>query len=166
MSSGLIEGATFIGADLSDTNFEGISFIVRNSDDLIQTSTRTFTNIVHMVDSDCRLGDGTMKYCLESWEKIKKSMNAYAVIAMRIQVSGDDVTIKSVSTFEFDEANLRGANLSGSDLAFGFLSSADLTNADLSNAILTGADLTDANLTGAILTEAVLNCKNHPICVN
>jgi uncharacterized protein YjbI with pentapeptide repeats len=166
VSSGLIEGATFIGADLSDTNFEGISFIVRNSDDLIQTSTRTFTNIVHMVDSDCRLGDGTMKYCLESWEKIKKSMNAYAVVAMRIQVSGDDVTIKSVSTFEFDEANLRGANLSGSDLAFGFLSSADLTNADLSNAILTGADLTDANLTGAILTEAVLNCKNHPICVN
>ena len=166
VSSGLIQGATFIGADLSDTNFEGISFIVRNSDDLIQTSSRTFINMVHMVDSDCRLGDDTMKYCWESWKKIKKSMNAYAVVPLRIQVSGDDVTITFVPTSEFIEANLRGANLSGSDLTLGFLSSADLTNADLSNAILAGADLTDANLTGVISTEAVLNCKNHPICVN
>ena len=166
VSNGLIQGATFVGADLSDTNFEGISFIVRNSDDLIQTSSRTFINIVHMVDSDCRLGDGTMKYCWESWEKIKKSMNAYAIVPLRIQVSGDDVTITFVPTSEFIEANLRGANLSGSDLTLGFLALADLTNADLSNAILTGADLTDANLTGVISTEAVLNCKNHPICVN
>jgi hypothetical protein len=119
-----------------------------------------------MVDSDCRLGDGTMKYCWESWKKIKKSMNAYAVVPLRIQVSGDDVTITFVPTSEFIEANLRGANLSGSDLTLGFLALADLTNADLSNAILTGADLTDANLTGVISIEAVLNCKNHPICVN
>ena len=166
VSSGLIQGATFFGADLSDTNFEGISFIVRNSDDLIQTSSRTIINMAHMVDSDCRLGDDTMKYCWESWKKIKKSMNAYAVVPLRIQVSGDDVTITFVPTSDFTEANLRGSNLSGSDLTLGFLSSADLTNADLSNAILTGADLTDANLTGVISTEAVLNCKNHPICVN
>jgi len=166
VSSGLIQGATFIGADLSDTNFEGISFVVKDNNGLIQTSTNTFINMVHMVDSDCRLGDGTMKYCLESWKKIKKSKNAYAVVPLRIQVSGDDVTITFVPTFEFDEANLRGANLSGSDLTLGFLEMADLTNADLSNAILTGADLTDANLTGVILIEAVLNCKNHPICVN
>ena len=166
VSSGLIQGATFFGADLSDTNFEGISFVVRDNNGLLQIYTRTFTNIVHMVDSDCRLGDGTMKYCWESWKKIKKSMNAYAVVPLRIQVSGDDVTITFVPTSDFTEANLRGANLSGSDLTLGFLSSADLTNADLSNAILTGADLTDANLTGVISTEAVLNCKNHPICVN
>ena len=166
VSSGLIQGATFMGADLSDTNFEGISFVVRDNNGLIQIYTRTFTNIVHMVDSDCRLGDGTMKYCLESWEKIRMSLNAYALVPLRIQISGDDVTIKFVPTSEFDEANLRGANLSGSDLTLGFLTLADLTNADLSNAILTGANLTDANLTGAILTEAVLNCKNHPICVN
>ena len=99
VSSGLIQGATFIGADLSDTNFEGISFIVKNSDDLIQTTSRTFINMVHMVDSDCRLGDDTMKYCWKSWEKIKKSMNAYAVVPLRIQVSGDDVTITFVPTF-------------------------------------------------------------------
>nr|AIE98004.1 putative low-complexity protein [uncultured marine thaumarchaeote KM3_03_H02]AIE98040.1 putative low-complexity protein [uncultured marine thaumarchaeote KM3_03_H03] len=171
VSSGLIQGANFMGADLSDTNFEGISFVVRDNNGLIQIYTRTFTNIVHMVDSDCRLGDGTMKYCLESWEKIRMSLNAYALVPLRIQISGDDVTIKFVPTSEFDEANLRGANLSGSDLTLGFLTladltNADLTNADLSNAILTGANLTDANLTGAILTEAVLNCKNHPICVN
>ena len=166
VSSGLIQGATFFGADLSDTNFEGISFIAKNSDDLILTHTKSFDNIVHMVDSDCRLGDDTMKYCWESWKKIKKSMNAYAVVPLRIQVSGDDVTITFVPTSDFTEANLRGANLSGSDLTLGFLSSADLTNADLSNAILAGADLTDANLTGVISTEAVLNCKNHPICVN
>ena len=166
VSSGLIHGATFFGADLSDTNFEGISFIAKNSDDLILTRTNSYDNMIHMVDSDCRLGDGTMKYCWESWEKINKSMNAYAVVPLRIQVSGDYVTITFVSTSEFFEANLRGANLSGSDLTLVFLASADLTNADLSNAILTGADLTDANLTGVISIEAVLNCKNHPICVN
>ena len=166
VSSGLIQGATFVGADLSDTNFEGISFIAKNSDDLILTRTNSYDNMIHMVDSDCRLGDDTMKYCWESWKKIKKSMNAYAVVPLRIQVSGDYVTITFVSTSEFFEANLRGANLSGSDLTLGFLSSADLTNADLSNAILAGADLTDANLTGVISTGAVLNCKNHPICVN
>jgi uncharacterized protein YjbI with pentapeptide repeats len=117
-----------------------------------------------------------MKYCLGSWQKIRDSLHAYAVVPLKIQVSGDDVIIMFVSNSDFSLANLRGANLSGSDLTLGFLDYADLTHADLTHAdlthanlnhaILTGADLTDANLTGVISTEAVLNCKNHPICVN
>ena len=175
-----IFGSTFKSADLSNANFEGISFIARNSDDLILTYSSTFSNMLHMVDSDCRLGDGTMTYCWESWEKIKKSRSAFATIPLSIQVSGDEVTVTYVPTSEFMGANLRGATLSGSDLALGTLALADLSNAILTGAVLTDSNLTNANLTNAILTNAnltnaildgaildgtILDCKNHPVCV-
>ena len=169
ISSRLIHGATFIAADLSNTNFEGISFVSRDDDDVIQLYVIRIEDQAHLVDSDCRLGGGAIKYCLESYKTLKNQNTIYGLAPQELQVSGNDIILTGVSVSEFIDANLRDANLSGSDLSLASMVNADLTNANLTNANLQLADLRDANLQGAILDYAILSnanlkCVNHPIC--
>ena len=169
ISNRLILGATFIAADLSNTNFEGISFVNRNDDDVIQIYAIRIEDQAYLVDSDCRLGGGAIKYCLESYKTLKNQNTIYGLAPQELQVSGNDIILTGVSVSEFIGANLRNANLSGSDLSLASMVNADLTNANLTNANLQLVDLRDANLQGAILDYAILSnanlkCVNHSIC--
>ena len=133
ISDRLIHGATFIAADLSNTNFEGISFVDRD-DDEIQLSAIRIEDQAHLVDSDCRLGGGAIKYCLESYMTLKNQFTIYGLAPQELQVSGNDIILTGVSVSEFIDANLRDANLQGAILDY------------------------------AILSNANLKCVNHPIC--
>ncbi len=164
ISSKLIHGATFIAADLSNTNFEGISFVSRNDDGMYGLYAIHIEDQAHLVDSDCRLGGGAIEYCLESYKTLKNQFTIYGLAPQELQVSGNDIILTGVSVSEFIDANLRNANLSGSDLSVASMINADLTNANLTNANLQLANLQDAVLDYAILSNANLKCINHPIC--
>ena len=137
--------------------------------DEIQLSAIRIEDQAHLVDSDCRLGGGAIKYCLESYVTLKNLNTIYGLAPQELQVSGNDVILTGVSVSEFIGANLRGANLSGSDLSLASMVNADLTNANLTNANLQLTNLHHANLQGAILDYAILSnaylkCVNHTIC--
>ena len=68
-----------------------------------------------------------------------------------VDLSGVNLSGKTLSGVDFSEANLSRANLSGAQLNV-----ANLSGANLSGAKLNGADLSEANLCGANLSRADL----------
>jgi uncharacterized protein YjbI with pentapeptide repeats len=189
-----IEASVFIGANLSNTNFEGIMFPNKNDQGHLIIYEFKMINGAHLANKS--LSE------LTSNVQIKKFFGSW-VIAKK--VVGNDLFLKYIRFNDFSKANLHNTNLSNADLTSTFFTQADLTNADLSNAILKGsnaskanlhnanlsnadltgvvfsqADFTNADLSNAILSKtildnaifnnvilngAILNCVNHPICI-
>ena len=163
ISNALINGAQFIKANLSNSNFEGIDMASKI------VSTSIFKNKAHLNN----LSD---KDLFENIFGEQKNM-----LLVSKEVRGNDLSITYVYINNFDHANLENANFKNANLRITNFNSANLTNADLSganlrNAFLGNADLSNANLEGtnlqdaildnAILSNANLKCLNHPICLN
>ena len=171
VSNKSVIGVVFMETDLSNANFEGVSF-ASNIHTIILEG-RAYLDDMNLVELSNHL----------------RKEGAHTVWVTKKEVIGKDLEIKFIRFVDFTNANLQNVNFSNADLTIALLKGADLTNANLSNAILQGvnlsnanlqnvnfsnadlskallrgADLTNANLNGAVLDGAILSCKNHPIC--
>ena len=158
-----LHDASFIDANLSDSNFEGVNLSHQG------VYHEVFKNKAHLKNLP------EMSLLVEDlWESC-------CPYILSLEVHGNDLDVYFVLYNDFKDANLENTNFKYADLRFAGFSSADLTNADLSGADLRkayfgNADLSNANLEGAnlqgtvlnnaILTGANLKCINHPICNN
>ena len=194
ISNKFIEASVFKGANLSNTNFEGIMFPNKNDQG-------------HMIIYEFKMINGAhlANKSLSELSLELHSKKFFGRWVIEKKVVGNDLLVKYIHFNDFSKANLHNANLSNADLTSTFFSQADFTNADLSNAIIKGANaskanlhnanLSNADLTGAffpqadftnadlsnailsktildnailnnvILNGAILNCVNHPICI-
>jgi uncharacterized protein YjbI with pentapeptide repeats len=184
-------GIIFIDANLSNSNFEGVTL----------SPTQVFT--IHSENARAKI-EGVTYHPLEFM--IKLLGNGYVedvgyigldnIDIISTEISGNDLVVKFVFFNNFARANLENANfknadlllvnfhsanltnadLSGADLRNALLNHADLSNANLQGADLSGADLSGADLSGADLSSAalsgvvydqytILKCVGHPICV-
>ena len=165
----IVDGISFIDANLSDSNFEGVDLAPK------EVYSNTFENKAHLINLGSK---GIVEALLAD--------HLYIFITSK-EVSGNDLTVNYIYYNSFAAANLENANfknailwnanfyqaelqnadLSGANLSKSFLSEADLSGANLEGAILTGANLSGAILTGVSYNEnTILNCVGHPICVN
>jgi len=194
ISNEFIEASVLRGANLSNTNFEGIMFSNKDEQGQMKYYELTITNGAYLAN----------KSLAEISEELRK-VGSFGNWVTEKKVVGNDLLVKFIRYNDFEKANLHNANLSNADLTSTFFPQADLTNADLSNSILRGAnaskanlnnanlsnadltsayfpqaDLTNADLSNAILSKtildnailnnvilngAILNCVNHPICI-
>ena len=194
ISNEFIEASVLRGANLSNTNFEGIMFSNKDEQGQMKYYELTITNGAYLAN----------KSLAEISEELRK-VGSFGNWVTEKKVVGNDLLVKFIRYNDFEKANLHNANLSNADLTSAFFPQADLTNADLSNSILRGAnaskanlnnanlsnadltsayfpqaDLTNADLSNAILSKtildnailnnvilngAILNCVNHPICI-
>ena len=157
----ITDGLTFIGANLSNSNFEGVDLSPKEQYFHVFENKAHLKNLHHTLIAKNLFGDFTN------------------IILISTEVRGNDLAVTNVFFNNFAHANLENANFKNAKLWDVNFYSANLTNADLSGAnlskaILSGTDLSNANLEGtnlqdaildnAILTGANLNCINHPIC--
>jgi len=170
----IVDGISFIDADLSNSNFEGVDLAPK------EEYSNTFENKAYLKN----LGTNLI---------VEDIFGEFAnVFIISAEIRGNDLAINYVFYNNFANANLENANfknavlrnanfyqaelqnadLSGADLRKSFfgganLSGANLSGANLSGANLSGAILIGANLTGALYDEnTTLNCVGHHICVN
>ena len=156
----------FIDADLSNSNFEGVSLSPKKG------YHNEFENKAHLYL------DFSQAASQDEYDTAKNELfgEAAAIIILSTEVRGNDLAVNYVYFISFSGANLENANfknadlrhvnfystnltnadLSGAELLKAFLGMADLTNADLNGAILHGASLREADLTNADLTNADL----------
>ena len=180
-------GIIFIDANLSNSNFDGVTLSPA------QVFTQYFEN------TRAKIEGGTF-HELEFLIKLYGGggfvegvgfIGFDNIDVISTEISGNDLVVKFVFFNNFARANLENANfknadlllvnfhsanltnadLSGADLRSALLNHADLSNANLQGADLSGADLSGADLSGADLSGAVydqytiLKCVGHPICV-
>ena len=157
----ITDGLTFIDANLSNSNFEGVNLSPKEPYFQVFQNKAHLNNLHHHLIVKNLFGD-TSRMLITSAE-----------------VRGNDLAVHYFFYNSFALANLENANFKNADLIHANFYSADLDNADLSGAdlrkaFLGGADLSNANLDGAnlegaildnaILSNANLKCINHPIC--
>ena len=157
-----IHGVSFLDANLSDSNFEGVNLSHQG------VYHKVFKNKAHLKD-------------LPQVTVTKDLWDLCCPYIISTEVHGNDLGVHFVLFNNFQGANLENTNFKYADLRYAGFYLADLTNADLSgadlravyfgNADLSNANLSGANLDGAILDNATLTgtnlkCINHPICIN
>ena len=145
-------GIIFIGANLSNSNFEGVDLAPK------EMYTQVFKNKAYLMKE---------KITGDIVEDLFGENTLVLIISKEVQ--GNDLAVSYVLFNGFGNANLENANFKNAKLWNASFYSANLTNADLSGAdlseaYLNDADLSDANLEGANLEGAYVKCKNHPIC--
>jgi len=153
----ITDGLTFIEANLSNSNFEGVDLSPK------EQYFHVFENKAHLKNLQHNL-------------IVKNLFGDFANIrVLSAEVRGNDLAVTFVFFNNFTLANLENTNfknakLWSADFYSANLTNADLSGADLSKAFLSGADLSNANLEGANLSNAIwdentiLKCINHPIC--
>ena len=157
-----IHGAKFTEANMSNSNFEDLSFAPSK---IFAHIHKNKANVMNFSDDDL---------IKDLYPKINAN-----ILLLTKQIVGNDIRVEIVLFNNFAGADLENTNLKNTDLRWAAfyesnltgadLSGADLTNtylgyANLTNANLSGANLQDAILDDAILTGANLKCNNHPIC--
>ena len=167
LSNNSIAKSLFISADLSNSNFEGVTLSPQ------EFFTTPFKNKASAINLE---GESFLDSVFG-----KSDMFQALLRVTSKEVRGNDLVVSYLFFNNFREANLENANFKDADLQYANFYLADLTNADLSgadlrntyfgNADLTNVNLSDANLQGAILDNAILTnanlkCINHPICLN
>ena len=165
LSNNSIAKSLFINADLSNSNFEGITLSPQ------EFFTTPFKNKASAINLE---GESFFESVFG-----KSDMFQALLRVTSKEVRGNDLVVSYLFFNNFREANLENANFKDADLQYANFYLADLTNANLSganlrnayfgNADLSNANLSDANLQGAILDNAMLTganlkCVNHPIC--
>ena len=154
VTDSITDGLTFIDANLSNSNFEGVDLSPKEQYFQVFQNKAYLNNLA---------SPGWTNDVLER-ELISSE---HQILIISTEVRGNDLAVNYVFFNNFALANLENANFKNADLRFVNFYSASLVNADLS-----GADLTDANLEGANLSDVtwdkntILKCKNHPICKN
>jgi len=167
LSNNSIAKSLFINADLSNSNFDGVTLSPQ------EFFTTPFKNKASAINLE---GESFLESVFG-----KSDMFQALLRVTSKEVSGNDLVVSYLFFNNFREANLENANFKNANLRITNFNSANLTNADLSeanliNAFLGNADLSNANLEGtnlqdaildnAILSNANLKCLNHPICIN
>jgi uncharacterized protein YjbI with pentapeptide repeats len=151
----ITDGLSFIEANLSNSNFEGVNLSPKQFSKLFQNKAY-LNNLDHnLIVEDLFRGQHTL--------------------IISTEVRGNDLVVDFIFFSTFAKANLENANFKNAGLRHvNFystnLTNADLTGADLRKAFLFNADLSNVNLSGADLTDAFINentilkCLNHSIC--
>jgi len=159
ISDASTEGSTFIGANLSNSNFEGVNLSPKAIYKMV------FENKAYLIS------DGTTETPEGDFNMIKEDLfgESTPILLIDVKVGGNDLAVTYIFYNNFRHADLENANFKNASLWNVNFYEADLTNADLSGANLTKAflyeaDLSNADLDGAILDGAVLTCKNHSVC--
>ena len=158
VTDNITDGLSFIEANLSNSNFEGIDLSPKES------YFQVFQNKAHLNNLDHNL-------------ILEDLFSGYNILIISTEVRGNDLAVDYVFFNNFAQANLENANFKNANLKQTSFYSANLTNADLSGADLRktslfNADLSNANLSGADLSGAFINentilkCINHPICLD
>ena len=157
----LIRGTYFLEANLSNSNFEGVSLSPQS------LWTTVFENKAYLIR------DETEQLFAEDMQMLKEELflPVSRIIVYSAEVRGNDLAVTWTFFNSFWGANLESANFKNASLwhanfYLADLTNADLSGADLSRAFLEGANLEGANLEGANLEGANLKCINHPICVS
>ena len=156
----ITDGFSFISADLSNSNFEGVNLSPK----------KMYFNIFK--DKAYLMTD---LFSLMTNQELFADYGPLGVLIISAEIRGNDLAVNYVFFNSFARADLENANFKNASLRYANFYSANLTNVDLSGAdlrkaFLGDADLTNANLSGADLTDAIidantiLKCKNHPIC--
>ena len=168
VTDSITDGLTFIEANLSNSNFEGVDL----------SPQKIFFNVFK--NKAYLMRDQTQSSTAE--QNIKNELfRDSRVLIIHSEVRGNDLAVNYIYYGSFARANLENINFKNATLWHANFYSANLTNADLSGAdlrkaFLSGADLSNANLDGAnldsavldnaILSNANLKCLNHPICLD
>jgi uncharacterized protein YjbI with pentapeptide repeats len=167
----ITDGLSFIEANLSNSNFEGVDLSPKKQWSLV-------------AENKAYLMRGITQSSKAEQNMQNELFGDSNILIISTEVRGDDLAVNFIYYNSFAHANLENANFKNATLwnaSFysANLTSADLSGADLKNAILGGADLSNANLEGAnleganlqgalldnaILSNANLKCINHPIC--
>ena len=161
VTDSITDGLTFIDANLSNSNFEGVDLSPK------EQYFQVFQNKAYLNNLD-----------MQSLAKNLIS-SEHQILIISTEVRGNDLAVtyifyNSFALANLENANFKNANLMTTNFNLANLTNADLSGADLRNAFLANADLSNANLEGtnlqdaildnAILTGANLKCINHPIC--
>ena len=160
-----ISGTTFIEANLSNSNFDGVDLSPR------QMFFNIFENKAYLIRDQTQSAENESVIRNNLFTKFSH------VLIISAEVRGNDLAVKYIYFSDFNRANLENANFKNaglnhanfyqSNLANAFLGGADLTNAFLGGADLTNANLSGANLDGVIMDVlTILKCKNHQVCKN
>ena len=163
----ITDGLTFMEANLSNSNFEGVDLSPKTGFFNIFKNKAHLNNLANF---------GWTNNALER----ELFSDAKAQFIISTEVRGNDLAVKFVFFNNFAYANLEdanfknakllntnfySANLTNADLSGADLRKALLVNADLSNANLESTNLLDADLSGANLDEdTILKCIHHPVC--
>jgi len=155
----ITDGSSFIGSNLSNSNFEGVDISPK------QIFFNIFKNKAYLLRGQTQSS--------ETQSMIKKDLftEFSHVLMISAEVRGNDLAVNYIYFNSFGDANLENANFKNASLQHANFYQANLTNADLSGAdlrkaFLDGANLDGANLEGANLDGAYLKCLNHSICLN
>ena len=158
------EGLTFIEANLSNSNFEGVDLSPKKQWQMVGE------NKAYLMRGITQSSEAESMINKELFGDLTR------IIIISTEVRGNDLVVNYIYFNSFAGANLENANFKNAGLINANFYSANLRNADLSGADLRGAflgeaDLSNANLEGAdlqdaLLDGAILNCLNHPVCLN
>ena len=163
----ITDGLTFIDANLSNSNFEGVDLSPK------EQYFQVFENKAYLIRDKTQSSEDVLAVKYDLFGDTSR------ILMTSAEVRGNDLAVHYIFYNSFALANLENANFKNADLKFADFYSADLDNADLSgadlrkahlreadlsNANLDGANLEGAILDNAILSNANLKCINHPIC--